>query len=153
MSKQPWQPHQLTRKRAQFLHSPRTSTSSSEYAKNSIISHFNNNNYPPPSSSWRTSNGGAVVTMANNDNTCYSKKCRHFLMVVNLVKVQIATIHHIIEARKIFGNSTTRIFTRNHSDRTHLHTQIAPEKILLEQHQDNNSLRPTPQQWRQYHQV
>ncbi len=66
--------------------------------------------------------------MANNDNTCYSKKCRHFLMVVNLVKVQIATRHHIIEARKIFGNSTTRIFTRNHSDRTHLHTQIAQRR-------------------------
>ena len=31
----------------------------------------------------------AVVTMANND-TSYAKKCKHFLMVVNYVKEQIA---------------------------------------------------------------
>jgi hypothetical protein len=42
----------------------------------------------------------AVVTMANND-TSYAKKCKHFLMVVNYVKEQIATGQ--IEARKIFG--------------------------------------------------
>ena len=41
----------------------------------------------------------AVVTMANND-TSYAKKCKHFLMVVNYVKEQIATGQ--IEARKIF---------------------------------------------------
>jgi hypothetical protein len=42
----------------------------------------------------------AVVTMANND-TSYAKKCKHFLMVVNNVKEQIATGQ--MEARKIFG--------------------------------------------------
>ncbi len=42
----------------------------------------------------------ALVTMANND-TSYAKKCKHFLMVVNYVKEQIATGQ--IEARKIFG--------------------------------------------------
>ena len=42
----------------------------------------------------------AVVTMANND-TSYAKKCKHFLMVVNYVKEQIATGQ--MEARKIFG--------------------------------------------------
>ena len=42
----------------------------------------------------------AVVTMANND-TSYAKKCKHFLMVVNYVKEQIATGQ--IEARKIYG--------------------------------------------------
>ena len=42
----------------------------------------------------------AVVTMANND-TSYAKKCKHFLMVVNYIKEQIATGQ--MEARKIFG--------------------------------------------------
>jgi hypothetical protein len=42
----------------------------------------------------------AVVTMANND-TSYAKKCKHFLMVVNYVKEQIATGQ--IKARKNFG--------------------------------------------------
>ena len=42
----------------------------------------------------------AVITMASND-TSYAKKCKHFLMVVNYVKEQIATGQ--IEAQKIFG--------------------------------------------------
>ena len=42
----------------------------------------------------------AVVTMANNDSG-YAKKCKHFLMVINYVKEQVALGQ--IEARKIFG--------------------------------------------------
>jgi hypothetical protein len=42
----------------------------------------------------------AVITMANND-TSYAKKYKHFLMVVNYVKEQIATEQ--IKTRKIFG--------------------------------------------------
>jgi hypothetical protein len=42
----------------------------------------------------------AVVTMANNDSG-YTKKCKHFLMVLHYVKEQIALGQ--IEARKIFG--------------------------------------------------
>ena len=42
----------------------------------------------------------AVVTMVNND-TAYTKKCKHFMMVVNYVKEQIALGQ--IEARKIYG--------------------------------------------------
>ena len=42
----------------------------------------------------------AVVTMSNND-TAYAKKCKHFLMVINYVKEQIALGQ--IEARKIYG--------------------------------------------------
>ena len=49
----------------------------------------------------------AVVTMANND-TSYAKKCKHFLMVVNYVKEQIATGQ--IEARKIFGKLNSADF-------------------------------------------
>jgi hypothetical protein len=42
----------------------------------------------------------AVVTMANNDSG-YTKKCKHFLMVLNYIKEQIALGQ--IEARKIYG--------------------------------------------------
>jgi hypothetical protein len=42
----------------------------------------------------------AVVTMANSDSG-YTKKCKHFLMVLNNIKVQIALGQ--IEARKIYG--------------------------------------------------
>jgi hypothetical protein len=42
----------------------------------------------------------AVVTMANNDSG-YTKKCKHFLMVLNYIKEQIASGQ--IEARKIYG--------------------------------------------------
>ena len=41
-----------------------------------------------------------VVTMANNDSG-YTKKCKHFLMVLNYIKEQIALGQ--IEARKIHG--------------------------------------------------
>ena len=40
----------------------------------------------------------AVVTMANNDSG-YTKKCKHFFMVLNYIKEQIALGQ--IEARKI----------------------------------------------------
>jgi hypothetical protein len=43
----------------------------------------------------------AVVTMANNDSG-YTKKCKHFLMVLTYIKEQIASGK--IEARKIYGN-------------------------------------------------
>ena len=46
----------------------------------------------------------AVVTMANNDSR-YTKKCKHFLMVLNYIKEQIVLGH--IEARKIFGKLNT----------------------------------------------
>ena len=42
----------------------------------------------------------AVVTMANSDSG-YTKKCKHFLMVLNYIKEQIALGQ--IEARKIYG--------------------------------------------------
>jgi hypothetical protein len=42
----------------------------------------------------------AVVTMANNDSG-YTKKCKHFLMALNYIKEQIASGQ--IEARKIYG--------------------------------------------------
>jgi hypothetical protein len=42
----------------------------------------------------------AVVTMANNDSA-YTKKCKHFMMVINYVKEQISLGQ--IEARKIHG--------------------------------------------------
>ena len=42
----------------------------------------------------------AVVTMANNDSV-YTKKCKHLLMVLNYIKEQIALGQ--IEARKIYG--------------------------------------------------
>jgi len=42
----------------------------------------------------------AVVTLANNDSG-YTKKCKHFLMVLNYIKEQIALGQ--IEARKIYG--------------------------------------------------
>ena len=49
----------------------------------------------------------AVVTMSNND-TAYAKKYKHFLMVINYVKEQIALGQ--IEARKIYGklNNATK---------------------------------------------
>ena len=43
----------------------------------------------------------AVVTMSNNETTAYAKKCKHFLMVINYVKEQIALVGQI-EARKIY---------------------------------------------------
>ena len=43
---------------------------------------------------------GAVVNMANNDSG-YTKKCKHFLMVLNYIKEQITLGQ--IEARKIYG--------------------------------------------------
>ena len=43
----------------------------------------------------------AVYTMANNDSE-YTKKCKHFLMVLNYIKEQIVLGQ--IEARKIYGN-------------------------------------------------
>ena len=46
----------------------------------------------------------AVVTMANNDSG-YTKKCKHFLMVLNYIKEQIALGQ--IEARKIYGKLNT----------------------------------------------
>ena len=46
----------------------------------------------------------AVVTMANNDSG-YTKKCKHFLMVLNYIKEQIVLGQ--IEARKIFGKLNT----------------------------------------------
>jgi hypothetical protein len=47
----------------------------------------------------------AVVTMAINDSG-YTKKCKHFLMVlINYIKKQIVLGH--IEARKIFGKLNT----------------------------------------------
>ena len=42
----------------------------------------------------------AVVNMANNDSG-YTKKCKHFLMVLNYIKEQITLGQ--IEARKIYG--------------------------------------------------
>jgi hypothetical protein len=42
----------------------------------------------------------AVVTMANSDSG-YTKKCKHFFMVLNYIKEQIALGQ--IEARKIYG--------------------------------------------------
>ena len=42
----------------------------------------------------------AVVTMANNDSG-FTKKCKHFLMVLNYIKEQIALGQ--IEAQKIYG--------------------------------------------------
>ena len=46
----------------------------------------------------------AVVTMANNDSG-YTKKCKHFLMVLNYIKEQIPLGQ--IEARKIYGKLNT----------------------------------------------
>jgi hypothetical protein len=46
----------------------------------------------------------AVVTMANNDSG-YTKKCKHFLMVLNYIKEQITLGQ--IEARKIYGKLNT----------------------------------------------
>jgi len=46
----------------------------------------------------------AVVTMANNDSG-YTKKCKHFLMVLNYIKEQISLGQ--IEARKIYGKLNT----------------------------------------------
>jgi hypothetical protein len=46
----------------------------------------------------------AVVTMANNDSA-YTKKWKHFLMVLNYIKEQIVLGQ--IEARKIFGKLNT----------------------------------------------
>jgi hypothetical protein len=46
----------------------------------------------------------AVVTMANS-NSGYTKKCKHFLMVLNYIKEQIALGQ--IEARKIYGKLNT----------------------------------------------
>jgi hypothetical protein len=46
----------------------------------------------------------AVVTMANSDSG-YTKKCKHFLMVLNYIKEQIALGQ--IEARKIYGQLNT----------------------------------------------
>ena len=46
----------------------------------------------------------AVVTMANNDSR-YTKKCKHFLMVSNYSKEQI--VLGLIEARKIYGKVNT----------------------------------------------
>ena len=46
----------------------------------------------------------AVVTMANSDSG-YTKKCKHFLMVLNYIKEQIALGQ--IEARKIYGKLNT----------------------------------------------
>ena len=42
--------------------------------------------------------------MANNDSG-YTKKCKHFLMVLNYIKEQIALGQ--IEARKIYGKLNT----------------------------------------------
>jgi len=42
----------------------------------------------------------AVVTMANNDSG-YTKKCKHFLMVLNYIKEQIVLGQ--IDAQKIYG--------------------------------------------------
>ena len=52
----------------------------------------------------------AVVTMANNDSG-YTKKCKHFLMVLNYIKEQIALGQ--FEAHKIYGKL-------NHAD---MHTK------------------------------
>jgi hypothetical protein len=50
-------------------------------------------------------NNSAVVTMENNDSR-YTKKCKHFLMVLNnYIKEQIALGQ--IEARKIYGKLNT----------------------------------------------
>jgi hypothetical protein len=46
----------------------------------------------------------AVVTMAHSDSG-YTKKCKHFLMVLNYIKEQIALGQ--IEARKIYGKLNT----------------------------------------------
>ena len=46
----------------------------------------------------------AVVTMANNDSG-YTKKCKHFLVVLNYIKEQIFLGQ--IEARKIYGKLNT----------------------------------------------
>jgi hypothetical protein len=46
----------------------------------------------------------AVVTMANSDSG-YTKKCKHFLMVLNYIKEQIALGQS--EARKIYGKLNT----------------------------------------------
>ena len=46
----------------------------------------------------------AVVTMANSDSG-YTKKCKHFLMVLYYIKEQIAL--GLIEARKIYGKLNT----------------------------------------------
>jgi hypothetical protein len=46
----------------------------------------------------------AVATMANSDSG-YTKKCKHFLMVLNCIKEQIALGQ--IEARKIYGKLNT----------------------------------------------
>jgi hypothetical protein len=46
----------------------------------------------------------AVVTMANSDSG-YTKKCKHFLMVLNYIKEQIALGQ--IEARNIYGKLNT----------------------------------------------
>ena len=49
-------------------------------------------------------NNSAVVTMANN-NSGYTKKCKHFLMVLNNINEQIVLGQ--IEARKIYGKLNT----------------------------------------------
>ena len=46
----------------------------------------------------------AIVTMASNDSG-YTKKCKHFLMVLNYIKEQIVLGQ--IEARKIYGKLNT----------------------------------------------
>jgi len=51
-----------------------------------------------------TEDNSAVVTMANSDSG-HTKKCKHFLMVLNYIKEQIALGQ--IEARKIYGKLNT----------------------------------------------
>jgi hypothetical protein len=91
----------------------------------------------------------AVVTMANSD-TGYTKKCKHFLMVLNYIKEQIALGQ--IEARKIYGklnNADMHTKPLRSSDFANMARKIlgqpAPpthnNTTLSDQHAENMSVR------------
>ena len=54
-----------------------------------VHSHLNVHYIPLQLSAIIMEDNSAVVTMVNSD-TAYTKKCKHFMMVVNYVKEQIA---------------------------------------------------------------